>query len=291
MSAFESSEVDGTESNTSVFELMEDNQLEVCKEKLASMSVEEINNNEMNGMNLVHVALISNNPEMLKEVLKYNVDVDKKEMNTGSTPLMIAIESEDSVALEFAQILIDAHADVNIADNGNTTPLMKATGFGKTELVRLLIANKADVNALKCGSRGPSALHVALEYNFPEIVSMLLENGADVNVSDLFGRSPLMLGACFDAVGAVEELLKSKNVEINKQGDDGDEYGYGFTALHFAVNQGAVGVTKLLIAHGIDISIKENSRDVTAVEMIDQVDDDVVPAEVKEQLKALFIDC
>jgi ankyrin repeat protein len=291
MSAFESSAVDGAESSASIFELMEGNQLEACKEKLASMSVEEINNNEMNGMYLVHVALISNNPEMLKEVLKYNVGVDKKEMNMGSTPLMIAIESEDSLALEFAQILIDAHADVNIADNGNTTPLMKATGFGKTELVRLLIANKADVTALKCGSRGPSALHFALEYNFPEIVSMLLENGADVNVSDLYGRSPLMLGACFDAVGAVEELLKSKSVKINKQGDDGDEYGYGFTALHFAVNQGAVGVTKLLIAHGIDITIKESSRDVTAVEMIDQVDDDVVPAEVKEQLKALFIDC
>lgn len=100
-----------------------------------------------------------------------------------------------------------------------------------------------------------------------------------------------MLGASFDAVAACEELLKSKKVDINKQADDNEEYGYGFTALHFAVNQGAVGVTKLLLAHGIDVSIKEGTRNLTAVEFLDQIDDDVVSADVKEQLRELFMDC
>ena len=282
MSEFESS---------NIFEQMASNQLDAVKQRLADMPVEEINTAEMNGFNLIHVAIISDNPEMLKEVLKYNVDVNKKEINQGGTPLHIAAEAEPNTALEFAQLLIDADANINEIDNNNTTSLMKAAFAGNTALVRLLVEKKADVQHLKCSSRGPGAIHTALEYNFPEIVTILVENDVDVNVSDLEGRSPLMLGASFDAVAACEELLKSKKVDINKQADDNEEYGYGFTALHFAVNQGAVGVTKLLLAHGIDVSIKEGTRNLTAVEFLDQIDDDVVSADVKEQLRELFMDC
>lgn len=128
MSEFESS---------NIFEQMASNQLDAVKQRLADMPVEEINTAEMNGFNLIHVAIISDNPEMLKEVLKYNVDVNKKEINQGSTPLHIAAEGEPNTALEFAQLLIDADANINEIDNNNTTSLMKAAFAGNTALVRL----------------------------------------------------------------------------------------------------------------------------------------------------------
>jgi ankyrin repeat protein len=58
-----------------------------------------------------------------------------------------------------------------------------------TDVARLLLANKADINARDCNGWTP--LHVAVEFGTREMVELLLANGAEVNATDNGECTPL----------------------------------------------------------------------------------------------------
>jgi len=87
---------------------------------------------------------------------------------------------------EIATLLIDAGAEVDAkARTGYQTPLHLAVGSGHPDMVRLLIARGADVNARDEHLGGRAPLHLACDGGMlrdkaqVDIVRMLLENGAD----------------------------------------------------------------------------------------------------------------
>ena len=69
------------------------------------------------------------------------------------------------------------------------TPLHKAAYEGYREIVELLIAKGADVNAKN--KRGMTPLHLAAEYGRNQVVELLIAKGADVNAEDEDGETPL----------------------------------------------------------------------------------------------------
>ena len=70
-------------------------------------------------------------------------DIDLAD-NIGTTPLMISIYfSKNSVAV----ILIENGADVNKPSKNGFTPLMAASSTGNTEMVKLLLEKNADPSA------------------------------------------------------------------------------------------------------------------------------------------------
>jgi len=123
------------------------------------------------------------------------------------TPLISVINSNKEDRVEVASILISAKAQVNPEGKFFLSPLMHAVG--NLEMVKLLVANGADVNQKNV--RGATALMAAAIDGIPSVVRYLLEQGADVNASDKDGTTALMCAegrrAYFDAADK-EEIIQ-----------------------------------------------------------------------------------
>mmetsp|Transcript_26063 Transcript_26063/g.42509 ORF Transcript_26063/g.42509 Transcript_26063/m.42509 type:complete len:387 (+) Transcript_26063:49-1209(+) len=117
--------------------------------------------------------------------------------NRHQTALLLAVWDPHAV-----QLLLKHNADVNVADENGTTPLMAALEEKEVEplVVEYLLEAKADVN-VKLNHSTP--LHLAVKKNLMDETVLLLAAEADVNVKDAEGKTP------FDyAEGEVKELLK-----------------------------------------------------------------------------------
>ena len=108
----------------------------------------------------------------------------------GRDPALIAAHSSDGWTplhlaaffghKELALRLIERGAEVDARSTNamKNTPLHAATAGRKTELVNLLLDEKADVNARQEG--GWTALHAAAQNGDRDIVEMLVAHGADL---------------------------------------------------------------------------------------------------------------
>jgi len=89
---------------------------------------------------------------------------------------------------------------------GGFTALHWAAYGGHTDVVELLIANGADVNAKN--DSGFTPLHWAATWDNKAAAELLISKGADVNAKDIDGKTPL---------NRAEEQGKSEMVELLKK--------------------------------------------------------------------------
>jgi ankyrin repeat protein len=119
---------------------------------------------------------------------------------TGQTPFLRAALAGD---VKMMRLLLQYHADPNIATAGGTTPLMAAAGVNWTvdqtfdegepallEAVKLAHSLGNDINAKNV--LGISAIHGAANRGSNEIIRYLVEHGADLNAMDNEKRTPLV---------------------------------------------------------------------------------------------------
>ena len=117
------------------------------------------------------------------------------------------------------------------------TPLHIAAGHGLTDVVELLLENKANVNALD--KFGRTALIDALNSGKIELVSLLLANGCQVEIACRDGRTALHIAVLHDLKEVVKLLLENKaNIEARDN--------RGSTPLHIAVEHNQEQMVKLL---------------------------------------------
>ena len=101
----------------------------------------------------------------------------KKTDEQGNTPLMRAVSAGDA---KLIKCLVQQGADVNAVNNTFDTALLLALGSNDANILKILIEAGADVNYVQPFSR-QTALHRALHFGSKENVKLLLESGADVN--------------------------------------------------------------------------------------------------------------
>lgn len=138
--------------------------------------------------------------EVLKLLLAAGIDINRlhndqtvNEHTVGGSylvqsPLEIAVEVKNR---EIVKLLIADRADVNLADQERKTALHQAACVDGDVFVKLLLDAGARVNA--SDSYGSTPLHAAVGCKNEEAAKLLLQAGASINVKDHMQNTPLML--------------------------------------------------------------------------------------------------
>lgn len=157
----------------------------------------------------------------------------------GIAPLALACTNASAAMVE---LLLHAGADANVTRPTGETALMTCARSGNVDAVKALLARGANVSASE-PARGQTALMWAASQNHAHVVRLLIDSGADVGART--------------------------NVAPARRGG-GDSYArragpesFGFTALLFAVREGARSVVEVLLEKGANID--ELSGDSTSV--------------------------
>lgn len=108
-------------------------------QKAAIKNPESINTKNENGYTPLILACYRGNIAVAKFLVQYSKTVNVTS-NMG-TPLMAATYK---LQTEIVKLLLDNKADPNLTDGNGTTPLIYCAMFGNTEILKLLLENKAD---------------------------------------------------------------------------------------------------------------------------------------------------
>ena len=194
----------------------------------------------------LHQAVRANDLPAVESLIKGGADV-KAATRYGVTPMHIAAMNGNAAIL---RRLLSAGADVNTASPGGETALMTAARTGNVEAVSLLLERGANVNA-KDAVRSQTALMWAVTENHPAVVKLLASRGADVKAQTAITQprgeyTPARAG------GASGNGIIRQRALPTKDG--------GMTPLLFAVRDGNVAMTRLLLELGADINQTSGNR-------------------------------
>jgi ankyrin repeat protein len=137
--------------------------------------------------------------------------------------------------------LLKAGADVEARDTSGRTPLYLASEQGKLDVVELLLARGADINAI---TGGTTPLHRACNLPSDEIAKLLIKRGAGVNVRNKGGLAPLDVAACFGRMD-IAILLIDKGSELHTKDR------FGRTPVFWAFNNAKVEMAEFLMSKGV----------------------------------------
>jgi ankyrin repeat protein len=162
--------------------------------------------------------------------------------------LLDAAKGQDLAAL---RILLDKHADPNVAQGDGATALHWAAHWDDVKAATLLLQAGANVNAVN--DNGVTPLALASTNGSTSMVALLLEHGADANLAGPSGETPLMLAARTGKVDAVDALL-THGANLNAT-----ERTKGQNALMWAAAESQASVVKTLLRHGADPKARAKS--------------------------------
>jgi ankyrin repeat protein len=192
------------------------------------------------GATPLHQAVRQNDLKAVDRLITRGADV-KAATRYGVTPIGLAALNGNAAIL---RRLLDAGADPNTATPGGETALMTAARTGNAEAVTLLLDRRANVNA-KDTARAQTALMWAVTENHPEIVKLLVARGADVKAQTTI-LTPRGEYVAARAGGASGNGIIRQRALPTKDG--------GMTPLLFAVRDGNVAMTRLLLELGADVN-------------------------------------
>lgn len=304
---------------------VEKNRLEPAKVLLAQKNV-KIDIQDINNYTAFQIALNRDNIILAKILLKRGAST-KILKDADFNALHLATRAG---SLEMVKLLLPKVRNIHAKSRRvHYTPLYIASVNGYVDIVRYLISKK--VLSRKQAWDGEDSLHAAVENNRLKIVKLLLSNGVKVNRKGIDRRNALHILANKYTPNIVNTIfndrqfiadMKKRGINLSissgakkpsvhdklKQHDDRIEIlklllaykidvnapGYNkYTPLHLAVKNKKLNLSRILIAHGANIFLKDSNGRVPAQLTKDRQFLDLLEAAEKVALKSkglVFID-
>jgi ankyrin repeat protein len=137
--------------------------------------------------------------EELKNEISNNKNIINKEyMAAGGEETTFLFSAIGDLNKTLMKLLIENGANVNAVTKEGRTALMYAAYYDHYSIAKLLIENRTDVNAV-CGL---------------EMAKLLIENGANVNAVTKEGRTALMYAVYYDHY-SIAKLLIENRTDVN----------------------------------------------------------------------------
>lgn len=221
-----------------------ENNLESCVEKLLKTKIDP--NIEHRKKPVLHYAVDKKNLNIVKLLLKHNIDVNAKTSNEG-TALIIAVKSNQTNIVE---ILMKSGADINIAKSTSihfgiqdeVLPLHIAIAEKNCKIVDIILNEQKNVNLA-------DSFCLAARKGNREIVEKFLKKGLSIEIKDSKGLTPIYHAVNENNMEIVQFLLE-RRAKLNNQTTTNPPLLY----YSLTNNCSRLEIIKKLLAYGTDVN-------------------------------------
>ncbi|VDI13378.1 Hypothetical predicted protein, partial [Mytilus galloprovincialis] len=169
-------------------------------------------------------------------------NVNQCRESDGASPMIIACQDGHT---EIVQMLIKNKANIDKCDDKVVSPLHIACWKGHSVIVQMLIDNEADINNYRSTEKSP--LFIACQEGHTEIVQLLINYKADIDKSSFNGLFPLYV-ACENRHAEVVQMLIDNKADIRKCNDK------EASPLYIACEKKHTNIVQILIRNKADIN-------------------------------------
>ncbi|XP_071441164.1 transient receptor potential cation channel subfamily V member 5 [Hetaerina americana] len=161
---------------------------------------------EYYGENVLHLAIVNEDPAMVKYLLNCGANFQERCCGTFMTPEDQKASRTDSIEHEWVCLCPDTNYDGYVY--WGEYPLSFAACLGQEECYRLMLARGADPDAQD--TNGNTALHMLVIYEKINTFDMAYEIGASLGIRNVLGLTPLTLAA---KLARIEIFFHILNIE------------------------------------------------------------------------------
>ena len=207
---------------------------------------ENLRSRANDGKTALHYASLE--PSLGLDIMRLLLNAEDKAItnlkdDNGQTSLHYAAERD---FIDGIQLMVDHGVDINIVDNNGFSSYLWAVVAGQRGATNYLLTLGVDVNSTSAD--GKSALGWAASLGNSSIAELLMQNGADVmSMTRNTQTVPLEEAAACGDILTVQLLLR-KGADPNYRDRD------GWSAIHWAAEEGHLEIVRLLLNEGANIN-------------------------------------
>ena len=147
---------------------------------------------------------------------------------------------------DIVQMLVSNKADLNLSDDNGLTSLIRATMLGSTEIAQILVDGSADLNLSDHHFRWTPLIRAAM-MGSTEVAQILADGGADLNCSCDRGMTPL-IWATIEKNLEIVHILAKGDADLNCCDES------GWTSLIWASAGGSTEIAQVLVRSSASVN-------------------------------------